>query len=133
MGVNIKIYAGQGIQIGKDIDRVKVLSTVFDHSSTGRFGGVDFKDMDEYDVEEAWFEFWDAVEKRDEFSTVSFLYSGMSGDGYLMENCVEVFNIDSYDGVDMVTIEGDSSALQKVLDESGIDTPIKSMVVVTYN
>ena len=133
MGVNIKIYAGQGVQIDKDIDRVKVLSTVFDHSSTDMFGGVDFKDMDEYDVEEAWFEFWDAVEKRDEFSTVSFLYSGMSGDGYLMENCVKVFNMDSYDGVDMVTIEGDSSALQKVLDESGIDTPIKSMVVVTYN
>lgn len=133
MGVNIKIYAGQGVQIDKDIDRVKVLSTVFDHSSTDMFGGVDFKDMDEYDVEEAWFEFWDAVEKRDEFSTVSFLYSGMSGDGYLMENCVEVFNIDSYDGVDMVTIEGDSSALQKVLDESGIDEPIQSMVVVTYN
>lgn len=133
MGVSVNIYAGQGVQLGKDIDRVKVLSTVFDHSSTDMFDGVDFKDMDEYDVEEAWIEFWDTVEKRDEFSTVSFLYSGMSGDEYLMENCVEVFNMDSFDGVDMVTIEGDSSALQKVLDESGIDAPIQNMVVVTYN
>lgn len=133
MGVRVNIYAGKGIKIEGNMDRRKVLSKVFDSSSISYYGGQDFSDMDDDRLDEAWLDFWLDEKQREEYQNVSLIVSGMNGDEYLMQDCVEVFDVDNFSGKNVTVLDGEADTLKELLNSVGYPADIKNMVVVTYN
>ena len=133
MGVRVNIYAGKGIKIEGNMDRRKVLSKVFDSSSISYYGGQDFSDMDDDRLDEAWLDFWLDEKQREEYQNVSLIVSGMTGVEYLMQDCVEVFDVDNFSGKNVTVLDGEADTLKELLNSVGYPADIKNMVVVTYN
>ena len=136
--MSISVYAGQGLAIQDlaidDTFKAAILHEVFGTPSESipHLNCDDFDLVSSEQLNETWHELWHSGDKG-VYSSIDYVYSGMDGKEYLIENCVKVLDDNDHSSIDMTVVDGEAPALNDLMHSIWCDHPIQGIVVVTHN